>query len=71
MKLGMIFLIIGIVLVLFLANVKFEKKVLKQIGIIIGVLLVLYGVILSIQPKEYIKYTKTTISKDTDSSKTK
>lgn len=71
MQLGIIFLVIGIVLVLFLANVKFEKKVLTQIGIVIGILLVIYGVILSIQPKEYIKYTQTTISKDTNSSKTK
>lgn len=71
MQLGIIFLVIGIVLVLFLANVKFEKKVLTQIGIVIGILFVIYGLILSIQPKEYIKYTQTTISKDTNSSKTK
>ncbi|MGB3751314.1 MAG: hypothetical protein WA945_07070 [Arcobacteraceae bacterium] len=58
-------------MVLFLANVKFEKKVLTQIGIVIGILFVIYGLILSIQPKEYIKYTQTTISKDTNSSKTK
>jgi len=71
MALGIIFLLLGIALVLILANVKFEKQVLKQIGIVVGILCVIYGLILSIQPKEYIKYTKTTISKDTDSSKTK
>jgi len=71
MKIGIIFLVIGLVLILLLANIKFQKKILSQIGIIIGVLFLLYGLVLSIQPDEYIKYTKTTISKDTNSSNTK
>jgi len=71
MKLGIALLLIGLVLVLLLANIKFQKKVLSKIGIIIGILFVIYGLILSIQPTEYIKYTKTTISKDTNSSNTK
>jgi len=71
MKLGIVFLVIGLVLILLLANVKFQKKVLSKIGIIIGILFLIYGLILSIQPNDYIKYTKTTISKDTNSSNTK
>jgi len=71
MKIGIIFLVIGLLLVVLLANIKFEKKVLSKIGIAIGILFLLYGVILSIQPAEYIKYTKTTISKDINSSNTK
>ena len=71
MKIGIIFLVIGLLLVLLLANIKFQKKVLSQIGIVIGILLLLYGLILSIQPDNYIKYTKTTISKDLNSSNTK
>lgn len=71
MKIGIIFLVVGLLLILLLANIKFQKKALSQIGIIIGILLLVYGLILSIQPAEYIKYTKTTISKDTNSSNTK
>jgi len=71
MKLGIALLLVGLVLVLLLANIKFQKKVLSKVGIIIGILFVIYGLILSIQPTEYIKYTKTTISKDTNSSNTK
>ena len=71
MKIGIIFLVIGLLLILLLANIKFQKRVLSQIGIAIGILCLLYGLILSIQPAEYIKYTKTTISKDTNSSNTK
>lgn len=71
MKIAIIFLVVGLVLILLLSNLKFKKQVLSKIGIIIGVLFVLYGIILVSQPKEYIKYTKTTISKDTNSSNNK
>jgi len=71
MKIAIIFLVIGLVLVLLLAKVKFQKKILSQIGIGLGILFLLYGLILSLQPKEYIKYTKTTISKESNSSNTK
>jgi uncharacterized protein YjeT (DUF2065 family) len=71
MKIGLIFLVIGLILVLLLANIKFQKKVLSRIGIIIGILFLLYGLILTLQPAEYIKFTKTTIHQDTNSSNTK
>ncbi len=71
MKIAIALLVIGLVLILLLSNLKFKKQVLSKVGIIIGVLFLLYGTILLIQPKEYIKYTKTTISKDTNSSNNK
>jgi len=71
MKIGIAFLILGLVLILVLGKIKFEKKILTQFGIVIGILFLIYGMILSIQPTEYIKYTKTTISKDANLSKTK
>lgn len=71
MKIAIALLVIGLVLILLLSNLKFKKQVLSKVGIIIGVLFILYGTILLIQPKEYIKYTKTTISKDTNSSNNK
>jgi len=71
MKIALIFLVVGLVLILLLSNFKFKKNVLSKIGIILGVLFFIYGVILMVQPSEYIKYTKTTIHKDNNSSKTK
>ena len=71
MKIAIICLVIGLILILLLSNFKFKKSVLSKIGIVIGLLLFLYGIILIIQPSDYIKYTKTTISKDTNSSNTK
>ena len=71
MKIAIALLVIGLVLILLLSNLKFKKQVLSKIGIVIGILFLLYGTILLIQPKEYIKYTKTTISKDANLSKTK
>ncbi|BFU79042.1 hypothetical protein ALC152_22570 [Arcobacter sp. 15-2] len=71
MKIAIALLVIGLVLILLLSNLKFKKQVLSKIGIVIGILFLLYGTILLIQPKEYIKYTKTTISKDTNSSNNK
>jgi len=71
MKIAIALLVIGLVLILLLSNLKIKKQVLSKIGIVIGILFLLYGTILLIQPKEYIKYTKTTISKDTNSSNNK
>ncbi len=62
MKFGIILLIIGLILTIYLANIKLRKKFLTKIGIVVGILLIVYGLILSIQPDDYIKFTKTTIS---------
>ncbi|MEA3288724.1 MAG: hypothetical protein U9Q04_00970 [Campylobacterota bacterium] len=66
MKIGLLLFIAGVALVLYLSRVKFEKTVLIRIGIIIGVFLSLYGLILVVQPSEdkYVKFTKSTISKE-------
>jgi len=66
MKLGIILFLIGSVLTLYLANLKFKKRFFTKVGIVFGILLLIYGVILIVQPNDYIKYTKTTISKDTN-----
>jgi hypothetical protein len=55
-------LLSGLVLILYLVNLKLNKSSLKNIGMVVGGLLIIYGLILSIQPDEYIAYTKTTIS---------
>ena len=62
MKLGIILFIVGVITVTYLANVKFNKKAFKKIGIIFAILLSLYGLIQFLQPDDYIKFTKTTIS---------
>jgi uncharacterized membrane protein HdeD (DUF308 family) len=62
MKLGIILFIVGVIAVTYLANVKFNKKAFKKIGIIFAILLSLYGLIQFLQPDDYIKFTKTTIS---------
>jgi uncharacterized membrane protein len=68
MKLGIILFIIGSIMALYLSKVKIEKTFLTKAGTVIGVLLLLYGLILIIQPSEdeYVKFTKTTISKSSD-----
>ena len=66
MKLVIILFIFCIALVLYLANIKFKKSFLSKVGIIFGILLVLYGLILFMQPDEYIVYTKTTISENSN-----
>lgn len=71
MKIAIIFLVVGLLLILLLANLKFKKQVLSKVGIIIGILCMIYGLILALQPADYIKYTKTTISKDNNSSNNK
>jgi xanthine/uracil permease len=66
MYIGIFIFLAGLVLVLYLLNVHFQKRVLKNIGVIIGVLMAVYGLILMLQPPddEYVKFTKTTISKE-------
>lgn len=62
LKLGIIAFIAGLLLILLLAKLSFDKKVLKNIGIAFGIILMIYGVILIIQPNDdtYIQTTKTT-----------
>ena len=62
MKIGIILFIIGAVLALYLSKVKIEKTFLTKVGTTLGVLMLLYGLILMIQPSEdeYVKFTKTT-----------
>jgi hypothetical protein len=71
MKLALILLSVGLGLIILLTKIKIEKQFITKIGITIGILFFLYGIILLIQPDDYIKYTKTTISKDNNSSNTK
>jgi len=61
-KLGIIAFIAGLLLILLLAKLSFDKKVLKNLGIAFGIILMIYGVILIIQPNDdtYIQTTKTT-----------
>lgn len=61
MKLGIILFIVGSMLTLYLANIKYQKRFIKKIGIIFGILILLYGLILIAQPTNYIKFTQTTI----------
>lgn len=73
MKLGIILFIIGAILALYLSKVKIEKSFLTKIGTLVGILMVLYGLILIIQPNEdeYVKFTETTISKPVESTENK
>jgi len=63
MKIGILLFIVGAALIAYLSNIKYKKRFMKNVGIIFGILLVLYGIIITIQPDEYIKFTKTTIVK--------
>ncbi|MEA2050401.1 MAG: hypothetical protein U9O56_06710 [Campylobacterota bacterium] len=69
MKLGILLLVFGAFLALYLSKVRFKKQFLNNIGIAIGILLVVYGLILSVQPDNYIEFTKTTISKENNITK--
>ncbi len=64
MKLGFLFLIIGIALIAYLSKIKIKKSFLSSAGIVLGIFLFIYGLILSLQPDDYIEFTKTTISSD-------
>ena len=65
MKIGIILFIMGFLLLAFLIKVNFTKEIIKNIGIGISVLMLMYGVIIMVQPSDdnFIKYTKTTIVK--------
>ncbi|HIP11926.1 MAG TPA: hypothetical protein EYG97_01780 [Arcobacter sp.] len=63
MKIGILLFIVGAALIIYLSNLKYKKRFVKKVGIIVGILLALYGIITLIQPDEYIKFTKTTIVK--------
>ena len=65
MKIGIILFIFGLILVAILIKARFDKDIVKNIGIFIGVVLALYGIVLMVQPSEdkYFDYTKSTISK--------
>ncbi len=57
---------------LYFSKIRIEKKFLSEIAIVIGIALSIYGLILIVQPDEndYVKFTKTTISKqDTNTTK--
>lgn len=62
MKLGIILLLIGLVLVALLLRIDVDKKFLKNAGVVLGFFIIIYGIILIIQPSDdsYIKSTKTT-----------
>jgi len=64
MKLGIFLFIIGITLVLYLANIKFKKRFLSNLGIFFGILLLIYGLILALQPSDFIVYTQSTIAQE-------
>jgi uncharacterized membrane protein YozB (DUF420 family) len=64
MKLGVILLLVGIVLIVLLSRINVDKKVLKNAGVVLGFFIIIYGIILIVQPSEdnYIKSTQTTTS---------
>lgn len=68
MKIGIVLFIIGAILALYLSKIKIEKSFLTKLGTVIGILMVLYGLILIIQPSddEYVKFTQSTISTPVD-----
>ena len=71
MKIGILIFAMGLFLTLWLTKIRFRKTLLKKIGTVFGILLIIYGVIMIVQPDDYIKYTKTTITKDRNSTNTK
>lgn len=64
MKLGILLLAIGLIVAFYLTNIKLKKKFVTKLGIVIAILIAIYGLILTLQPDEYIKFTQTTISKN-------
>ena len=63
MKIAILLFLVGTALIIYLSNIKYKKRFIKIVGIISGILLVLYSIIILIQPDEYIVFTKSTISK--------
>jgi hypothetical protein len=47
-----------------LSRINVDKKVLKNAGVVLGFFIIIYGIILIVQPSEdnYIKSTQTTTS---------
>lgn len=60
---GFLFIIIGLVLFFYLMKIKLDKQIISTIGIGFSILFIVYGLIQINQPSDYIKFTKTTISK--------
>ena len=63
MKIAILLFLVGAVLIIYLSNIKNKRKLFKSIGIVLGILLILYSIIILIQPDEYIIFTTSTISK--------
>lgn len=61
-KIGLLLAVVGLLLLFFLLKIRPDKKFLKNLGIVFGFLLFIYGLILFVQPSDdsYIMYTKTT-----------
>lgn len=66
MKIGIILFLIGSILTLYFSKIKFKKTFFAKAGIVVGVLITLYSIILMVQPSEYVVYTKTTISQESN-----
>lgn len=62
MKFGILLVVIGFLLVGYLLKFHFDKTLIKVLGVVLGLFLCIYGLILIVQPSddEFIKYTKTT-----------
>lgn len=56
---------------LYFSKVKIEKRFLTEIAIVVGIVMCVYGLILTVQPddEKYVKFTKTTITKENNSTK--
>jgi len=65
MKIGIILFVLGAIVLAYLARINFDKSVIKNVGIFIAVVFMLYGLVLIVQPSDdkYFDYTKSTISK--------
>ncbi|MCK5293471.1 MAG: hypothetical protein KAJ49_02380 [Arcobacteraceae bacterium] len=61
MQVGIILFIIGAALIIYLSNITYRKRFIKKLGIVFGILILVYGLILTMQPDDYIKFTETTI----------
>lgn len=64
MKLGILLILIGLALIGYLLKFTIEKRFVKIFGVVVAVVLCVYGTILLVQPSEdgYIKYTQSTRS---------
>lgn len=58
---GFLFIGIGLFLFFYLIKIKLNKQIISTIGIILAILLIIYGLIEINQPSDYIKFTETTI----------